>query len=320
MKPMFRSSLFAFFLVIGQAFGGYLLHPIFNLLHLPLYASLVLGQVILLIIPAIIYFCVTKLPIRETLRLNPIGILDIIIIIALGIFIQPAAMFIGTLASMFFPNLISKVVLEMNSLPLITKLVVIALTPAICEEITIRGIFLSGYRKVDIKIAARMSGLIFGILHMNMQQFSYAFALGVLLAYLVHITNSIFASMLCHFTFNGFQTVLSTIVLKMVKVKGTLPAQQDINSLPIASKVSVLVVLFLFAIIFTAISWALLMALIQINKDKRLKKQKKQNKLNLSENIILNEEKFNASENKESIFNWPFITSIIVFVIVLFIR
>lgn len=317
MKPIFRSSLFALFLVIGQAFGGYLLHPIFNLLHLPLYASLVLGQVIILIIPSIIYFYITKLPIRETLRLNPIGVLDIIIIIALGIFIQPVAMLIGTISSMFFPNLISKVVFEMNSLPLITKLAVIALTPAICEEITMRGIFLSGYKKVDIKIAALMSGLIFGILHMNMQQFFYAFALGVLLAYLVHITNSIFASMICHFTFNGFQTLLSTFILKMVKVKGTLPAQQDIRSLPLSSKVSVLVVLFLVAVIFAAIAWALLMALLQINKDRKINKQ---NKFNLSENIVLHENKPNIKENQESIFNWPFFTSIIVFVIVLFIR
>lgn len=317
MKPIFRSSLFALFLVIGQAFGGYLLHPIFNLLHLPLYASLVLGQVIILIIPSIIYFYITKLPIRETLRLNPIGLLDIIIIIALGIFIQPVAMLIGTISSMFFPNLISKVVFEMNSLPLITKLAVIALTPAICEEITMRGIFLSGYKKVDIKIAALMSGLIFGILHMNMQQFFYAFALGVLLAYLVHITNSIFASMICHFTFNGFQTLLSTFILKMVKVKGTLPAQQDIRSLPLSSKVSVLVVLFFVAVIFAAIAWALLMALLQINKDRKINKQ---NKFNLSENIVLHENKPNIKENQESIFNWPFFTSIIVFVIVLFIR
>jgi len=314
MKPIFRSSLFALFLVLGQAFGGYLLHPIFSLLHLPLYASLVLGQVIILIVPSIIYFYVTKLPIKETLRLNKIGILDIVIIIALGIFIQPAAMFIGTLASMFFPNLISKVVFEMNSLPLITKLVVIALTPAICEEITMRGIFLSGYKKVDIKIAALMSGLIFGILHMNMQQFFYAFALGVLLAYLVHITNSIFASMLCHFTFNGFQTLLSAFAFKMAKAQGVIPGQQDIKSLPMISKVSVLVVLFVFAAIFTAISWALLMALIQLNKDKKLKKQ------NLSEDAILPEDKFNMGEAQESIFNWPFIASIVVFVIVLFIR
>ena len=317
MKPIFRSSLFALFLVIGQAFGGYLLHPIFNLLHLPLYASLVFGQVIILIIPSIIYFYITKLPIRETLRLHPIGLLDIIIIIALGIFIQPVAMFIGTISSMFFPNLISKVVLEMNSLPLITKLSVIALTPAICEEITMRGIFLSGYKKVDIKIAALMSGLIFGILHMNMQQFFYAFALGVLLAYLVHITNSIFASIICHFTFNGFQTLLSTFVLKMIKIQGTLPEQQDIRSLPLSSKVSLLVVLFFVAAIFAAISWALLMALIQINKDRKIKKE---HKFTLLQNKTIHDDKSSIEEKQENIFNWPFVTSIIVFIIVLFIR
>jgi uncharacterized protein len=310
MKPIFRSSLFALFLVVGQAFGGYLLHPIFSLVHLPIYVVLVLGQVILLIIPSIIYFYVTKLPIRETLRLNPIGILDIIIIMALGIFIQPAAMFIGTLASMFFPNVISKVVFEMNSLPLITKLAVIALTPAICEEITMRGIFLSGYKKVDIKIGALMSGLIFGILHMNMQQFCYAFALGVLLAYLVHITNSIFASMICHFTFNGFQTLLSVFALKMAKIQGVVPGQQDIRSLPMASKVSALVVLFIFAVVFTAIAVALFMALIQINKDRKIKIR---NKLTITESVSF-------GENQESIINLPFFASIIIFAIVLFIR
>jgi len=316
MKPIFRSSLFGLFLVIGEAFGGYLLHPIFSFFNLPIYATIVLGQVIILIIPSIIYFYVTKLPIRETLRLNPIGILDIIIIIALGIFIQPAAMFIGTLASMFFPNLISKVIFEMNSLPLITNLIVIALTPAICEEITVRGIFLSGYKKVDIKISALMSGLIFGILHMNMQQFFYAFALGVLLAYLVHITNSIFSSMICHFTFNGFQILLSALVLKMAKVKGTLPAQQDMRYLPLNSKVSILVDLFFFAIIFTAIAAALFMALLQINYNRKVKREQK---LNLSKNRIC-ENILNLEQNQESIFNWPFITSIFVFAIVLFIR
>lgn len=317
MKPMFRSSLFALFLVIGQAFGGYLLHPIFSLLHLPIYVAIVLGQIIILIIPSIIYFYVTKLPIKETLRLNSIGVLDIIIIIAIGIFIQPAAMFIGTLASMFFPNLISKVVFEMNSLPLLTKLAVIALTPAICEEITMRGIFLSGYRKVDIKIAALLSGLIFGILHMNMQQFFYAFALGVVLAYLVHITNSIFASMICHFTFNGFQTLLSAFAFKLAKDQGVIPGQQDIGTMPMASMILALVVLFFLAIIFTAIAAALFVALIQINKDRKLKKERK---LNLSGNLIVDENRYDIKENKESIFNWPFIASIIVFVIVLFIR
>lgn len=64
-----------------------------------------------------------------------------------------------------------------------------------------------------------MDGLIFGIIHMNPNQFVYAFAMGTLFAYVVYITNSIFASMICHFLFNGTSTSLAYILLKILPAK-----------------------------------------------------------------------------------------------------
>ena len=312
LKPIFRSTIFALILVIGQAFGGFIISPIFKFFHVSLPVAIVLGQIIVLLIPTIIYFIVTKQSVKEVLKLNSIGFLDVIIIIAIGICSQPIAMFIGFAANLFFPNVISKVMLDIVTLPLAAKLGIMALTPAICEEITVRGIILSGYKNVNHVVSAIITGFIFGILHMNLQQFFYAFALGVLLAYLVHITNSIFASMLCHFTFNGISTLLTSLVSTQTDLsKAGAP---DINKIGSFEKIAALVMLFIVAVIFAAIVGLLIWALIGVNKNKKLKRQFT---IESMSDVGFNEEmSFVLKEPKESIFNWPLAAIVVTFIVV----
>ena len=75
--------------------------------------------------------------------------------------------------------------------PYIILLLLIAVLPAITEEITIRGVVLSGYEDKNIYLAASITGLLFGIMHLDPQQFLYAAVLGFVLALVVRITNSI---------------------------------------------------------------------------------------------------------------------------------
>ena len=302
MKPIFRSTIFALILVIGQAFGGFIIAPIFKFFHVSLPVSIVLGQIIVLLIPSIIYFIITKQSVKEVLKLNSIGFLDVIIIIAIGICSQPIAMFIGFAANLFFPNVISKVMLELTALPLLVKLGIMALTPAICEEITVRGIILSGYENVNHVASAIITGFIFGILHMNLQQFFYAFALGVLLAYLVHITNSIFASMLCHFTFNSVSTLLSSLVATQRDL--TKAGAPDISKIGSYEKIIALVGFGIVAIIFAAIVGLLIWALIGVNKNKRFKRE-----------ITIEEISDANIKPKESVFNWPLAAIVVTFIV-----
>ena len=309
MKPIFRSTIFALILVIGQAFGGFIISPLFSFFHIPLPAAIVLGQVIVLLLPTIIYFLITKQSVKEVLKLNLIGPLEIIIIIAIGIFSYPVACFVGVAANLIFPNVISKVMFELNGLPLIAQLGIMALTPAICEEITVRGVILSGYKNVNHIVSAVVTGLIFGILHMNFQQFFYAFLLGVLLASLVHITNSIFASMLCHFTFNGIQVFLLYFVTGTQKF--TKASNTDVNALGTTEKLIALVALFIVAVIFGAIVGLLLWALTGVNKNKkRIRENTPINCYDFSDNA---EMKLVLGEKKESIFNWPLAVIVVIF-------
>jgi hypothetical protein len=78
-----------------------------------------------------------------------------------------------------------------------------AVLPAIFEELSFRGAFFQEYRDAyGAWAGALISGFLFGIYHMNMRQFVYAFLCGVFFALLIEATDSIAASMLLHFLMN----------------------------------------------------------------------------------------------------------------------
>lgn len=265
-----KSNLFFLVIIILLILGEIFLPIIFVHNKVPQYLWTTYIEFGILFIPSILYIVISKKSIKKTLRLNGISIKSILIIIVIGIIAQPLMMFLGTLSQLFFHNYVTDSLKQLNSLGYFTMIALIAITPAICEETVMRGVVLSGYRKVDIKKAALMNGFLFGLFHLGPQQFLYAFALGAVFVYLVEITNSIFASMLCHFVVNGLQTTLSFIVLKFAS-KATEKTTQ-FSSMPINSIISTLTILFVGAAIFTPL---LIMVVkeLEIENGGRLKKR-----------------------------------------------
>lgn len=81
-----------------------------------------------------------------------------------------------------------------------------AIAPAFFEEITNRGLVLSSSGG-SVHKRVLLSGLLFALMHQNVMQTGYTFVGGVMMAYLVAYTGSIFPAMLVHF-FNNFIVVL----------------------------------------------------------------------------------------------------------------
>ena len=214
MKKVFYANVFFLILVLLQLLGGYLIRPFLSMLHLSLWSSLVLTQILFLIIPIIIYLLVTKQSPIKTLRIKPLKIKDLFLVVITGFLVYPIASFLGLITNLVFHNNVNDVLEKMNTLPLWAMVLVIALTPAICEELTMRGAVLSGYRRIGVNKAAVITGFLFGVLHLNPSQFLYTFVLGIILAYMVNATDSIFASMICHFIFNGINAVISWNTLR----------------------------------------------------------------------------------------------------------
>lgn len=74
------------------------------------------------------------------------------------------------------------------------------------EEILFRGVILKSLSKYGIPFAVFMSSLLFGLVHGNIFQAPFAFAAGIVLAYLAVRSGSLWPSILVHFVVNAFST------------------------------------------------------------------------------------------------------------------
>lgn len=90
------------------------------------------------------------------------------------------------------------------------QIVVIALTPAICEEMLFRGFLFSAMRsRYKTVTAIFIVAALFGLYHMSLIKFFTTGLLGMVLCYVVYATGSIFPAMLMHFINNLVSVLLS---------------------------------------------------------------------------------------------------------------
>ena len=161
------------------------------------------SQIVYCTVPMVGYFFVTKKSPKEVFRLYPLGWKNLLLIIAFGFAIQPLMRFLSFFTSMFFPNVAQEIANSLEGTSLLGTIITMAVLPALFEELTLRGIFLSGYRRLGTWKAIFCTALLFGLLHMNPQQFPYAFFAGLFFCFLVERTGSIWASIIPHFIING---------------------------------------------------------------------------------------------------------------------
>ena len=81
-----------------------------------------------------------------------------------------------------------------------------AVLPAICEETAHRGMLLKGLGPLGQKWAIIISSVLFGLLHLNIEQVFYATLIGFLLGYISTICENIYPAIIIHFM-NNFLSV-----------------------------------------------------------------------------------------------------------------
>ena len=105
---------------------------------------------------------------------------------------------------------LAPVLSAIEAAPLPVLLLLLAVTPAICEELAFRGFMLSGLRRIGSRwTAILISSIFFGVIHGILQQSLNAFLLGMLLGYIAIQSGSILPCIAYHMIHNGL-AVLST--------------------------------------------------------------------------------------------------------------
>lgn len=86
---------------------------------------------------------------------------------------------------------------------LFEQLALVAVLPAIFEEIAHRGLIYAGYRECENRFVI-VSALLFSLMHQNIAQTGYTFLSGLVMALAMYYTGSIFPSMFMHFLNNAY--------------------------------------------------------------------------------------------------------------------
>jgi hypothetical protein len=217
-----KGSRFMLFLLAYNLLFSFALRGVYGLLESSsasgFFATpwfLIGGQLLSLILPLGLWLSLTGDRIRHSLPFMKLGKSNVVFIVCICFFLMPLMYMVSALSALLFENQIAGVMFVMQDYPYPLLVATFALTPAVCEELVFRGYILHQYRHVPIKKAAWLTGLFFGIIHLDGQQFFYALFLGVVFAYFVYYTRSFRAGVLAHFVINFYSVTYAWVVSRL---------------------------------------------------------------------------------------------------------
>ncbi len=275
---------------------------------------ILLSQWGIVFLPILGYFLITKAPLKATLLFKKIKWLNVLFCVLLAWSILPLLAFLNVTSQLFVKNEIGEVINQVLDRPLWLILLLMAVTPAILEEIAMRSIIISNYRNKSVLTTCLISGFFFGMFHMNINQFIYAFAMGALMCFVVHLTGSILASMIIHFTINATNLIGAKISLWatdfMTKIDPNYAEQLVQPALDTRTLLMISAVMLVITLIFLPINWLLLKALMSYNGKQMILKDR----LTTAQALGLKED-VNTDDALQPIVTPAFIACIGIFVI-----
>jgi len=162
-----------------------------------------------LLLPGIVYLFLQKRSIKKSLGLNPLTWKQWLLLIPLAMCMVNITEFVNVISQLFATNTVSGHMMDLTlQYPMPVVFFVVAITPMICEEVIFRGIIYQGYRRTNLLVAILLSSFLFGIMHMNVNQFCYAFILGILFCLINEAAGSFIPSMVMHVYINGRSVLL----------------------------------------------------------------------------------------------------------------
>lgn len=202
---------------------------------------------ILFAVPVILYLVIRRIRPDTWIPFRKIGISTLLMSVLTGILLLPLVTFINAFSMLFATNYVSESSEQLVSNPFWVNLLIIAVIPAVMEELIYRGIFYHAYREKGVILGAVASAIVFGVMHRNLNQFFYAAVLGVVFCILVEITGSIYASMAAHFAINGWNVLLLAIQKPLADMTGETAAQAELTEEMLVATIGVMGVIAVFS-------------------------------------------------------------------------
>ena len=160
----------------------------------------------------------------ENCKFKKIKVSTVFLTILLAIVSFPIVAFMNTLSQLFVPNTVLQAsgdLMGASGISVALYLISLIVLAPVFEEIIMRGFFHNKLSKlIPFTVAAIFSGFCFGVLHLNINQFCYAWVLGIIFAYLNRASGSIITSMIHHVTVNAIGGIASVLTSYAAKSQG----------------------------------------------------------------------------------------------------
>lgn len=179
--------------------------------RMPLEKLLLLVEYGLILLPAIAIVMLLKLPVAETLAIRWPGARAMVA----GVLIGASGWTVGAALLRLLPppeslqKAMQKVLMvDKPDMPLAMILFLVAISPAICEELFFRGLIQCGFRRMGMWTAILTSAVLFGVAHGSIYRMLPVTFLGVVFGYLAWNSKSVIPGMLAHAINNGLAAIL----------------------------------------------------------------------------------------------------------------
>lgn len=184
----------------------------------------------MLIVPMFFFLLFSKEKWTDVLCIRKIKWSTFFGVIGFTMAASPLVTLVNLISQLFVENTVNANSSQFLSLHPVLLIFFVGILAPCCEEIVFRGAIFSGYKKEgNVFKAILASGLLFGLLHMNVNQASYALVIGILLGFLVQATGSIFSSILFHVLVNSSNAILMILTDGLLSDELMETAQQSVD-------------------------------------------------------------------------------------------
>ncbi len=201
------------------------------------YLRLFLLELLLIGGPPLAYMLILRMDVGKVIRYNKINPVEVLLVLGMAIFGYGVTVILNLvwywIASHWGTPVGQQLPAIENGTQLLAAVLAMGLVPAVVEEILFRGLILRGYEKFGSRISIVMTGILFGILHLQLMTIPSIILLGIIISYVVYRTNSIYAGMIYHFVHNTITICFLFVQNALLKTQDMVEGlPQDISQLP----------------------------------------------------------------------------------------
>lgn len=185
----------------------------------------------MLIVPTFFMLLFSKDKVTEVLSIRKMKWTTVCGVVAFTMAASPLVTLVNLVSQLFVDNTVTASSEQFLSMHPLLLLFFVGILAPFCEEVVFRGAIFGGYKKEgNVFKAVLASGILFGLLHMNINQASYALVIGLLLGFLVEATGSIFSSILFHVLINSSNVLMMIVSDSIVSDEMMASVQETVST------------------------------------------------------------------------------------------